>query len=154
MAQENKKERPEGVIQQIIGAVLDIRFPAGSLPSLYNAVEIPRQDGSVLVAEVSQHPGDDVVRCISMGSTDGVVRGMKAYDTGSAISVPVGKQTLGHLFDVTGEALDGADMTGVERWPIHRPSPAFTEQSTEMEILETGIKVVDLLCPDFSAVPA
>ena len=88
MAQENKKERPEGVIQQIIGAVLDIRFPAGSLPSLYNAVEIPRQDGSVLVAEVSQHPGDDVVRCISMGSTDGLVRGMKAYDTGSAISVP------------------------------------------------------------------
>ena len=88
-----------------------------------------------------------MVRCISMGSTDGLVRGMKAYDTGSAISVPVGKQTLGHLFDVTGEALDGADMTGVERWPIHRPSPAFTEQSTEMEILETGIKVVDLLCP-------
>jgi F-type H+-transporting ATPase subunit beta len=147
MAVTNKKSRSEGVIQQIIGAVLDIRFPAGSLPALYNALEIPKADGGVLVAEVAQHPGDDVVRCISMGSTDGLVRGMKAYDTGESISVPVGKATLGHLFDVTGATLDGADMTGVERWPIHRQPPEFTEQSTETEILETGIKVVDLLCP-------
>ncbi|MBQ7916815.1 MAG: F0F1 ATP synthase subunit beta [Firmicutes bacterium] len=147
MAETSKKSRPEGVIQQIIGAVLDVRFPAGKLPALYNALEIPKADGNVLVAEVSLHPGDDVVRCISMGSTDGLVRGMKAYDTGAPISVPVGKETLGHLFDVTGATLDGTDMTGVERWPIHRQPPEFTEQSTETEILETGIKVVDLLCP-------
>ena len=147
MAETSKKSRPEGVIQQIIGAVLDVRFPAGKLPALYNALEIPKADGNVLVAEVSLHPGDDVVRCISMGSTDGLVRGMKAYDTGAPISVPVGKETLGHLFDVIGATLDGTDMTGVERWPIHRQPPEFTEQSTETEILETGIKVVDLLCP-------
>ena len=147
MAKTSRENRPEGIIQQIIGAVLDIRFPAGELPALYHALEIPRADGSVLVAEVSQHPGDDVVRCISMGPTDGLIRGMKAYDTGGPISVPVGRRTLGHLFDVTGQSIDGADTDGVERWPIHRQPPEFTEQSTDMEMLETGIKVVDLLCP-------
>ena len=138
----------QGTIQQIIGAVLDIRFKPEELPALYNAIEIPRPDGSVLVAEVAQHPGEDVARCISMGPTDGLTRGMKATDTGHPIAVPVGRETLGRLFNVTGEAIDGKPVPeDIERWSIHRTPPAFTEQSTETEILETGIKVVDLLCP-------
>ena len=137
-----------GTIQQIIGAVLDIKFSPEHLPALYNAIEIPRPDGTTLIAEVAQHPGDDVVRCISMGPTDGLTRGMEAIDTGHPITVPVGEETLGRLFNVTGDAIDGKPVPeNTERWSIHRKPPEFTEQSTETEILETGIKVVDLLCP-------
>ena len=137
-----------GKILQIIGAVLDIQFDPEHLPALYNAIEIPRPDGTKLIAEVAQHPGDDVVRCISMGSTDGLTRGMEAIDTGSPITVPVGTATLGRLFNVTGDAIDGRPVgEDVPRWSIHRKAPEFVDQSTETEILETGIKVVDLLCP-------
>lgn len=136
-----------GHIVQIIGPVLDIKFSAEQMPAVYNAIEIKRQDGSVLVAEVAQHLGDDVVRCIAMSATEGLVRGMEAIDTGAAISVPVGTETLGRIFNVTGKAVDGKPDPEVTKWPIHRKAPSFEEQSTSAEILETGIKVVDLICP-------
>ena len=137
-----------GKITQIIGPVLDIKFGADNVPKLYNAINIPYKDGKVVVAEVAQHIGDDVVRCISMTSTDGMVRGMEAIDTGEAIKVPVGKSTLGRLFDVTGHTIDNKGVVKAdEYWPIHRKAPAFSEQSTQTEIFETGIKVVDLICP-------
>jgi len=137
-----------GKITQVIGAVLDIKFEQGVLPDINDAVEITRKDGSRLVAEVAQHLGDDVVRCIAMGPTDGLVRGMDAHATGSPITVPVGEKTLGRIFNVLGEPIDNKPAPeGVRRDPIHRKAPAFSEQSTEKEILETGIKVVDLLCP-------
>ena len=137
-----------GVIRQIIGAVLDIQFSAEHLPALYNAIEIPKPDGTKLTVEVAQHPGNYSVRCISMGSTDGLVRGMEAYDTGGPIAVPVGTKTLGRLFNVLGEPIDGGDrLENEEHWSIHREPPKYIDQSTETEILETGIKVVDLLCP-------
>ncbi|RRD94469.1 F0F1 ATP synthase subunit beta [Clostridiales bacterium COT073_COT-073] len=136
-----------GKITQIIGAVLDIKFPSEELPAINNAVEIIRQDGSKLIVEISQHLGDDTVRCISMGSTDGLMRGMDAVDTGAPISVPVGEATLGRIFNVTGHAVDQKPDLDGEKWSIHRPAPKFEEQATETEILETGIKVVDLLCP-------
>lgn len=137
-----------GRITQIISAVLDIKFSQGKLPEINDAVEITMKDGSRLVAEVSQHLGDDTVRCIAMGSTDGLVRGMEARATGGPISVPVGEKTLGRIFNVLGEAIDNKPQPEVEEYhPIHRKAPSFEEQSTEREILETGIKVVDLLCP-------
>ncbi len=136
-----------GHIVQIIGAVLDIKFSPQNLPALYNAINIKRQDGEMLVVEVALHLGDDVVRCIAMSATDGLVRGMEAVDTGAPISVPVGTATLGRIFDVTGLAVDGKENPDVEKWPIHRPAPTFEEQATSAEILETGIKVVDLICP-------
>ena len=137
-----------GKITQIISAVLDIKFSQGKLPEINDAVEITMKDGSRLVAEVSQHLGDDTVRCIAMGSTDGLVRGMEARATGGPISVPVGEKTLGRIFNVLGEAIDNKPQLEVEEYhPIHRKAPTFEEQSTEQEILETGIKVVDLLCP-------
>ncbi|MGL4362122.1 MAG: F0F1 ATP synthase subunit beta [Cellulosilyticaceae bacterium] len=136
-----------GHIVQIIGPVLDIKFTPNNLPNLYNAIQITKADGEILVVEVSQHLGDDVVRCIAMSATDGLVRGMECVDTGAAISVPVGDETLGRIFNVTGDAVDGKPAPEVERWPIHRAAPSFEELSTESEILETGIKVVDLLCP-------
>ena len=137
-----------GKITQIISAVLDIKFSQGKLPEINDAVEITMKDGSRLVAEVSQHLGDDTVRCIAMGSTDGLVRGMEARATGGPISVPVGEKTLGRIFNVLGEAIDNKPQPEVEEYhPIHRKAPTFEEQSTEQEILETGIKVVDLLCP-------
>lgn len=136
-----------GHIVQIIGPVLDVKFGADNMPAVYNAIEIKRQDGSVLVAEVAQHLGDDVVRCIAMSATEGLVRGMEAVDTGAAISVPVGTETLGRIFNVTGKAVDGKPDPQVTKWPIHRKAPTFEEQSTSAEILETGIKVVDLICP-------
>ncbi len=136
-----------GHIVQIIGPVLDVKFSAEHMPAVYNAIEITRQDGSVLVAEVAQHLGDDVVRCIAMSATEGLVRGMEAVDTGAAISVPVGTETLGRIFNVTGNAVDGKPEPQVTKWPIHRKAPTFEEQSTSAEILETGIKVVDLICP-------
>ncbi len=136
-----------GRIVTIIGPVLDIKFSPDNLPKLYNAINITRDNGEKLVVEVAQHLGDDVVRCIAMSATDGLVRGMEAVDTGAAISVPVGNETLGRIFNVTGDAVDGKEAPDVEKWPIHRAAPAFEELSTETEILETGIKVVDLLCP-------
>ena len=137
-----------GKITQVIGAVLDIRFDKGVLPEINDAAEIRRKDGSTLVAETAQHLGDDIIRCIAMGPTDGLIRGMEAIATGGPISVPVGEVTLGRIFNVLGEPIDKQPMPeGVKRNPIHRKAPAFAEQATETEILETGIKVVDLLCP-------
>ena len=137
-----------GKITQIIGAVLDIKFNDGELPEINEAIKITRQDGKVLVVEVSSHLGDDTVRCIAMGPTDGLVRGMEAVATGAPISVPVGEKTLGRMFNVLGEPIDNIEAPEVEEYaPIHRPAPKFVEQATEAEILETGIKVVDLLCP-------
>ena len=141
-------ERNIGKITQIIGAVLDIRFPEGSLPEIYDAIKIRRKNGETLVVEVAQHLGDDTVRCIAMGPTDGLVRGMDAESTGAPIMVPVGEATLGRMFNVLGEPIDEKEApTDVEYYPIHRPAPGFAAQSTETQILETGIKVVDLLCP-------
>ena len=141
-------EQIQGKITQIIGAVLDIKFPEGKLPKIYDAIHIAAPDGGVLTAEVAQHLGDDTVRCIAMGPTDGLVRGAEAIATGAPITVPVGEKTLGRIFNVTGDAIDKKPAPeGVEYLPIHRKAPSFEEQSTSTEILETGIKVVDLLCP-------
>ncbi len=137
-----------GKITQIIGAVLDVKFPEGTLPEINEAIRVKRDDGSTLVVEVAQHLGDDTVRCIAMGPTDGLVRGMDAEATGAPISVPVGENTLGRMFNVLGEPIDNKPAPEVEKhFPIHRKAPAFEEQSTSAEMLETGIKVVDLLCP-------
>lgn len=136
-----------GKVVQIIGAVLDIRFDAEHLPSLKNAIIIKSGEKEVVV-EVAQHIGEDMVRCIAMSSTDGLVRGMDAIDTGGAISVPVGKNTLGRIFNLLGQPIDEAgDLEEGEKWPIHRDPPAYEEQQTNAEILETGIKVIDLICP-------
>ena len=136
-----------GKITQIIGAVLDIKFD-DKLPEINEAVKIPLEDGRSLTVEVAQHLGDDTVRCIAMGTTDGLKRGMDAVATGSPISVPVGENTLGRIFNVLGEPIDNKPAPeGVSYEPIHRPAPEFVEQSTQQELLETGIKVVDLLCP-------
>ena len=136
-----------GKITQIIGAVLDIKFSRGHLPQINEAIKIDTADG-VLTVEVAQHLGDDIVRTIAMGSTDGLVRGMEAKATGAPISVPVGENTLGRIFNVLGEVIDKKEPPKVEEYlPIHRKAPSFEEQSTQTEILETGIKVVDLLCP-------
>ncbi len=137
-----------GKITQIIGAVLDIKFEEGKLPGINEAINIKTKEGGKLVVEVSQHLGDDTVRCIAMGPTDGLVRGMEAAATGEPISVPVGENTLGRMFNVLGEPIDNKPApTDVEHYPIHRSAPSFEEQSTSTEMLETGIKVVDLLCP-------
>ena len=137
-----------GKITQIIGAVLDVKFMEGHLPEINDAIEIQRKDGGKLTVEVSQHLGDDTVRCIAMGPTDGLVRGMDAVATGGPISVPVGEATLGRMFNVLGEPIDEVEAPkDVEYMPIHRKAPAFEEQATSTEMLETGIKVVDLLCP-------
>ena len=137
-----------GKITQIIGAVLDIKFANGGLPEINTAINVYRKNGEKLVVEVAQHLGDDTVRCIAMGTTDGLVRGMEAESTGAPISVPVGEKTLGRIFNVLGEAIDNKPAPEVEQYlPIHRKAPSFEEQSTSTEILETGIKVVDLLCP-------
>ena len=137
-----------GTITQVIGAVLDIRFSGGVLPEMNDAVWIEKKDGGRLTAEVAQHLGDDIVRCIAMGPTDGLVRGMEAVTSGGPITVPVGEVTLGRIFNVLGEPIDNKPLPeNVRRSPIHRKAPAFSEQSTKTEVLETGIKVVDLLCP-------
>ena len=137
-----------GKITQIIGAVLDIKFTEGHLPSIYEAIHITRKNGELLVVEVAQHLGDETVRCIAMGPTDGLVRGMEAVATGAPISVPVGEETLGRIFNVTGDPIDNKPApAGAKKMPIHREAPSFEEQSTSAEVLETGIKVVDLLCP-------
>jgi F-type H+-transporting ATPase subunit beta len=140
-------EKNIGKIVQVIGPVVDIRFDEDSLPELLNAIKITKQ-GETLVVEVAQHVGDDIVRCIAMGSTDGLVRGMEAKNTGKSIAVPVGKETLGRLFNVLGEAIDGKGaVKSKQTAPIHRPAPSFEEQETSKEIFETGIKVIDLIAP-------
>ena len=137
-----------GKITQIISAVLDIKFPEGRLPEINDAIDVPLKDGGKLVVEVAQHLGDDTVRCIALGPTDGLVRGMDAIATGAPISVPVGENTLGRMFNVLGNPIDEIEAPKTEEhWPIHRPAPSFEEQATSQEMLETGIKVVDLLCP-------
>lgn len=136
-----------GTVVQIIGAVLDIKFPPEHLPNLLNAIEI-EHEGKKLTVEVEQHIGDDTVRCIAMGSTDGLVRGLPAVDTGASIKVPVGRQTLGRIFNLLGEAVDNKPQPETEeKWEIHRPAPSFEEQEGSTQVLETGIKVVDLIAP-------
>ncbi len=136
-----------GTVVQVIGPVLDIRFEAGALPKLLNAIEVGSGEKR-LVVEVAQHIGDDIVRCIAMSSTDGLTRGTQAVDTGASITVPVGEAYLGRIFNLLGEPVDNQSApTDVERWPIHRSAPAYDEQETSAEMLETGIKVVDLIAP-------
>ena len=140
-------EKNIGEITQIISAVIDIKFAEGNLPEINSAINIKTKDGGKLVVEVAQHLGDDTVRCIALGPTDGLVRGMEAEATGAPISVPVGEQTLGRIFNVLGDPIDNKPAPEVEHMPIHRKAPTFAEQATNTEMLETGIKVVDLLCP-------
>ena len=136
-----------GTVTQVIGPVLDIRFPDHQLPPLLNAIEVP-MGGDKIVVEVAQHIGDNVVRCIAMGSTDGLQRGTEAVDTGAPIRVPVGEACLGRVFNLLGQPIDDGEAPQTEeRWPIHRPAPSYEEQEPAAEILETGIKVVDLICP-------
>ena len=137
-----------GKIVQVIGPVVDVAFENGELPQLLTAIEIPLKDSESLIVEVAQHIGDERVRCIAMGGTDGLVSGMEAIDTGSAIRVPVGKEILGRMFNVLGREIDGLGPVGTDNTlPIHRQAPGFEEQQTSAEMLETGIKVIDLLCP-------
>ena len=136
-----------GTVIQVMGPVLDIRFSAENLPALLTAIEIPNGENTV-VAEVAQHIGDNVVRCIAMNATDGLRRGLEAIDTGAPIRVPVGEECLGRVFNLLGQPIDqGKPVDAAENWPIHRPAPAYDEQALGTEILETGIKVVDLICP-------
>ena len=136
-----------GTVVQVIGPVLDIQFQDGHMPELLNAIEI-RKGEETLVAEVAQHVGDNVARCIAMSSTDGLRRGIEAIDTGAPISVPVGEKCLGRIFNLLGEPIDNMPAPeGMERWPIHREAPSYDEQESTTEILETGIKVVDLIAP-------
>ncbi len=140
-------EKHIGKVVQVMGPVLDIRFADGELPELLNAIEL-QNNGKPLIVEVAQHIGDNVVRCIAMAATDGLVRGAEAVDTGGPIKVPVGDACLGRVFNLLGEPVDEQPAPiGVEHWPIHRPAPAFDEQESSTELLETGIKVVDLICP-------
>ena len=138
-----------GKIVQVIGPVVDIRYAAGQLPALNNAIVVEKGEGQRITVEVAQHIGDDVVRCIAMASTDGLVRGMDCLDTEAPISVPVGQQVLGRMFNVLGDEIDGLGELPEpnKKLPIHRAAPSFEEQLTSVEILETGIKVIDLLCP-------
>ena len=136
-----------GTVIQVQGPVLDIRFGDDQLPQLLNAIEIPNGEATI-VAEVAQHIGDNVVRCIAMSSTDGLQRGAQAEDTGAPISVPVGEECLGRVFNLLGQPIDNKPpVQGSDRWPIHRPAPSYEEQQPATEILETGIKVIDLICP-------
>ena len=139
----------KGKIVQVIGPVVDIRFREGQLPKLYNAIDIMIDKDQKLVVEVAQHTGDDIARCIAMGATDGLVRNMECIDTEGPISVPVGPSTLGRMFNVLGDEIDGLGKlpNDILRNPIHRDAPSFAQQQTSAEILETGIKVIDLLCP-------
>ena len=137
----------KGTVIQVMGPVLDIRFADDQLPSLLSAIEIPNGEHTI-VAEVAQHIGDNVVRCVAMSSTDGLQRGTEATDTGAPISVPVGEECLGRVFNLLGQPIDNKPpVQGAENWPIHRPAPSYEEQQPATEILETGIKVIDLICP-------
>ena len=144
---EKKKTERQGRISQVIGAVVDVEFDAGAQPELFEALEVKTADGRNVVLEVASDIGDNVVRCIAMDSTDGIRRGDPVHATGSPISVPVGVETLGRMFNVIGNAIDDEPTPeGGTRWPIHRPAPPLAEQQPKVEILETGIKVVDLIC--------
>jgi F-type H+-transporting ATPase subunit beta len=137
-----------GRVTQIIGPVIDVKFEPGQLPPVYNALEIDRGDGKRLICEVALHLGENTVRTIAMDTTDGMVRGMEARDTGSYITTPVGDAVLGRIMNVIGEPVDGlGPVNAAERWPIHRPTPRFDELETSTEMFETGIKVIDLLAP-------
>ncbi len=137
----------KGIVSQVMGPVVDVRFEEGSLPAIYNALTVPVGERTLTV-EVAQHIGDNTARCIAMSSTDGLTRGAPVTDTGSTIAVPVGRETLGRIFNVLGDAVDnGPAPETAERWNIHRPAPAYDELATSTEILETGIKVIDLICP-------
>lgn len=144
-----KEKRNIGLVVQVQGPIVDCKFEDGALPQMLTAIEIKLPDGKVLVTEVMQHIGDDVARTVAMGPTEGLARGLDAVDTGSPITVPVGKQTLGRMFNVLGNPIDDLpfDRSSSESSPIHRLPPAFKDQQTSSEILETGIKVIDLLCP-------
>lgn len=138
--------KSKGKIKQIIGPVVDVEF-SDDLPALYHALKVKKGEEE-LVMEVEQHLGSNVVRAVAMGSTDGLKRGLEVINTGGPISVPVGKETLGRMFDILGEPLDGLEaVEAKKRYPIHRPAPRFADQSTKTEILETGIKIIDLICP-------
>ena len=141
----------KGQIVQVIGAVVDVAFPEGKLPNIFNALEIHNvnnPNAPDLIVEVAQHLGDNVVRTIAMDATDGLVRGMEAVDTGKPIMAPVGKAAVGRILNVVGKPVDGLGPVETDKYlPIHRPAPSFTEQNTNVELLETGIKVVDLLIP-------
>ncbi len=140
-------EQSKGVVSQVMGPVVDVRFEEGSLPRIYNALTMSNQD-KTLTVEVAQHIGDNVVRCIAMSSTDGLKRGTPVTDTGEPISVPVGRQTLGRIFNVLGDTVDNKEVPDTEeKWSIHRAAPDYSELSTSTEIFETGIKVIDLICP-------
>ena len=138
----------KGKLVQIIGTVVDVEFPAEELPEIYNAIEIEAGDGNKLLAEVQQHLGNNWVRCLTMDTTDGLRRGAECTDTGAPIAVPVGRACLGRLFNVLGQPLDGlGEVKADEHWPIHRPAPTFEERETEAQVLETGLKVLDLVSP-------
>ena len=140
-------ETPKGSVAQVMGPVVDVVFEEGELPAIYNALEMQNGDRTLTV-EVAQHIGDNTVRCIAMSSTDGLQRGTRVTNTGKSISVPVGRDTLGRIFNVLGDTVDNEPFTAqAERWDIHRPAPSYSELSTSTEILETGIKVIDLICP-------
>ena len=148
MATATKTKTQVGQIVQIIGPVLDVRFEEGHLPEIYHALTVKRDNGELVVAEVQQHLGNNWVRAVAMSTTDGLRRGMEAINTGKSITVPVGAETLGRVFNVVGETIDGkGPVKSTRRDPIHRAPPAFTDQSTTAEIFETGMKVVDLICP-------
>ncbi len=137
-----------GRIIQILGGVVDVEFPAEHLPGVFDAVEIPREGQLPLVLEVQKHLGNNWVRCVAMDTTDGLKRGLPAIATGGPIMVPVGLQTLGRVFNILGRTVDGLGPVEVDqRYPIHRPAPPFSEQSTRVEVFETGIKVIDLIAP-------
>ena len=137
----------KGIVHQIIGPVIDVKFDPDEMPELLNAIEIPFREERI-VAEVAQHIGDDVVRCIALSSTDGLWRGIEAFDTGHPIQVPVGREVLGRLFNVTGQTIDNkGQLEDVRRMPIHREPPSFEDQDTSSQIFETGIKVIDLIAP-------
>jgi F-type H+-transporting ATPase subunit beta len=137
-----------GRIVQVQGGVVDVEFPAGELPEIYDAIEVPLESGKPLILEVQKHLGDNWVRCVGMDSTDGLQRGLSAHSTGAPIQVPVGEAALGRVFNVLGEAIDGrGDVKADIYYPIHRPAPPFEDQSTRVEVFETGMKVIDLIAP-------
>ena len=147
MAKAKTAKGAVGQVTQVMGAVVDVQFEEGEVPAILNSLHA-ENEGKLLVLEVAQHLGENTVRTIAMDSTDGLVRGAEAVDTGNAIQVPVGPETLGRIFDVIGDVIDeGPAVKTKQSWPIHREAPAFAEQATESEQLVTGIKVVDLLCP-------
>ena len=140
--------RTKGIVRQVLGNVVDVEFPADKLPAIYNAIETPMPGNLTLTLEVEQLLGNNIVRCVGMGPTDGMMRGQEAFDTGSPITVPVGELTLGRIFNVLGQPVDNKPFpAGAPRMPIHRAAPGIEDQATSAEVLETGIKVIDLIAP-------